>query len=196
MFHFLEKCELISVDFSISSKNWLLLGIYNPSSQNETLFVEQIKLDLNTYNTSYENFLLLGDFNRTTENSKLQDLMDPFCLENLIKEPTCFQSTVPTTIDLIVTNQKGLFMKSIAYESGLSDFHKLTTTILRKSITKRKPRSILYRDYKIFDQKKFEDQFRSKLAFIKTVDYSQLHEIFLKTLNAFGQIKRKLLVLI
>ena len=59
----------------------------------------------------------------TTENSKLQDLMDAFCLENLIKEPTYFKSTVPTTIDLIVTNQKSLFMKSSAYESGLSDFH-------------------------------------------------------------------------
>ena len=49
-------------------------------------------------------------------------------------------------------------MKSSAYESGLSDFHKLTTTILRKSITKGNQRNILDRDYKIFDQKKFEDQ--------------------------------------
>ena len=82
----------------------------------------------------------------TTENSKLQDLMDAFCLENLIKKPTCFKSTVPTTIDLNVTNQKSLFMKPSAYESGLSDFHKLTTTILRKSITKGNPSNILYRD--------------------------------------------------
>ena len=59
-------------------------------------------------------------------------------------------------------------MKSSAYESGLSDFHKLTTTILRKSITKGNPRNILYRDYKIFDQKKFEDQLRSQLASFKT----------------------------
>ena len=51
--------------------------------------------------------------------------MDAFCLKNLIKEPTCFKSIVPTKIDLIVTNQKSLFMKSSAYESGLSDFHKL-----------------------------------------------------------------------
>ena len=129
----------------------------------------------------------------TTENSKLQDLMDAFCLENLIKEPTCFKSTVPTTIDLLVTNQKSLFMKSSAYESGLSDFHKLTTTILRKSITKGNARNSLYRDYKIFDQKKFEDQLRSQLASIKTVDYSQFHEISLKTLDAIAPIKKKIL---
>ena len=98
-FHFSEECEIISLHFSISNKKWLLLSIYNPRSQNEASFVEQIKLTLNTYSTSYENFLLIGDFNMTTENSKLQDLMDAFCLDNLIKEPTCFKSTVPNTID-------------------------------------------------------------------------------------------------
>ena len=112
------------------------------SSQNEALFVEQIKLALNTYSTTYENFL----FNMTTENSKLQDPMDAFRLDSLITEQTCFKSTVPTTMDLIVTNQKSLFMKSSAYESGLSDFHKWTTSILTKSITKGKPRTILYMD--------------------------------------------------
>ena len=119
--------------------------------------------------------------------------MDAFCLENLIKEPTCFKSTVPTTIDLIITNQKSLFMKLSAYESGLSDFHKLTTTILRKSIAKGNPRNILNRGYKVFDQKKFEDQLRSQLASIKTVNYFQFHEIFLKTLDAIAPIKKKLL---
>ena len=119
--------------------------------------------------------------------------MDAFCLENLIKEPTCFKSTVPTAIDLIVTNQKSLFMKSSAYDSGLSDFYKLTTTILRKSITKGNPRNILYRHYKIFDRKKFQDQLRSQLASIKTVNYSRFHEIFLKTLDAIAPIKKKIL---
>ena len=46
---FSEECEIISIDFSISNKNWLLLGIYNPPLQNEASFFEQIKLALNTY---------------------------------------------------------------------------------------------------------------------------------------------------
>ena len=58
-------------------------------------------------------------------------------------------------------------MKSSVYESSLSYFQKLTTTILRKSITKGNPRNTVYRDYKIFGQNKFEDQFRSKLSSIK-----------------------------
>ena len=67
-----------------------------------------------------------------------------------------------------------------------------TNCIKRNSITKGNPRNILYRDYKIFDQKKFEDQL-SQLASIKTVDYSQSHEIFLKTLDAIDPIKKKIL---
>ena len=55
------------------------------------------------------------------------------------------------------------------------------------------PWNILYRYYKIFDEKKFEDQLRSQLVSIKTVYYSQFHEIFLKTLDAIAQIKKKIL---
>ena len=84
-------------------------------------------------------------------------------------------------------------MKPSAYESGLSDFNKLTTTILRKSTTKGNLRNILCREYKIFDQKKFEDQLRSQLSSVKTEDYSQFHEIFLKTLDAIDPIKKKIL---
>ena len=58
-------------------------------------------------------------------------------------------------------------MKSSAYKRGLSYFQKLSTTMLRKSITKGNPRDIVYRDCKIFDQNKFQDQFRPKLSSIK-----------------------------
>ena len=51
-FRFSEECEIISINFSISNKKWLLLGIYNPPLQNEALFVEQIKLATNTYSTT------------------------------------------------------------------------------------------------------------------------------------------------
>ena len=51
-FRFSEECEIISIDFSISNKKSLLLGIYNPPSQNEASFVEQIKHALNTYSTT------------------------------------------------------------------------------------------------------------------------------------------------
>ena len=129
----------------------------------------------------------------TTENSKLQDLMDAFCLENLIKEPTCFKSTVPTTIDLIVTNQKKLIYEIKCIWKRLVWFSQIDYHHTKKKLTKGNPRNILYRDYKIFDQKKIEDQLRSQLASVETVDYSQFHEIFLKTLDTIAPIKKKIL---
>ena len=39
-------------------------------------------------------------------------------------------------------------MKSTTFETSMSDFHKLTTTILRKTINKPNAKKIFYRDYK------------------------------------------------
>ena len=53
-------------------------------------------------------------------------------------------------------------MKSF-YETGLSDHHKLTTTILRKTIGEGNSKKMFNRDYKGFDQKKFETELKIKL---------------------------------
>ena len=45
-------------------------------------------------------------------------------------------------------------MKSATFETGLSDHHKLITTILRKTISKDNSKKMFYRDYKRFDRKK------------------------------------------
>ena len=50
-------------------------------------------------------------------------------------------------------------MKSSTVETGMSDFHKLTTTILRKTISKGNAKKIFYRDYNAFDQNTFETDF-------------------------------------
>ena len=47
-------------------------------------------------------------------------------------------------------------MKSTTFETGMSDFHKLTTTILRKTINNGNAKKILYRDYKAFNHNTFE----------------------------------------
>ena len=83
-----------------------------------------------------ENFVLLGDFNLSTENPNLNNFMCSFDLESLIDSPTCYKSINTTCIDLILTNKKNHFMKSITLKTDLSDDHKLIKTILRKTISK------------------------------------------------------------
>ena len=62
--------------------------------------------------------------------------MCSFDLDSLIDLPTCYKSINSTCIDFILTNKKNHFMKFATFETGLSDHHKLTTTILRKTISK------------------------------------------------------------
>ena len=57
--------------------------------------------------------------------------MDSFCTiyhpKSLIKEPTCYKNPEkPTCIDLILTNSPRQFQATLALETGLSDFHKMT----------------------------------------------------------------------
>ena len=55
-------------------------------------------------------------------------------------------------------------MKSMTFKTGMSDFHKLTTTILRKTISKGNAKKIFYRDYKAFNRNTFEKRVQSKLT--------------------------------
>ena len=64
---------------------------------------------------------------------------DTHCLSNMIKEPTCFKNILnPSSIDLILTNRSRMFQNSIAIETGLSDHHKLTITVMRSLFLKNK----------------------------------------------------------
>ena len=82
----------------------------------------------------YENCALLGDFSMFTANSNLKNFMSGFVLDSLKDSPNCYISINPSCIDLILRNKKNHFMKFTTFETGSSDHHKLTTTILRKTL--------------------------------------------------------------
>ena len=50
-------------------------------------------------------------------------------------------------------------MRSRTFEGGLSDFHKVATTVVRKSPRKGNPKTILNGGSKSFDQNKFNPFF-------------------------------------
>ena len=73
----------------------------------------------------------------STENPNLKTFMSSFDLESFIDSPTCYKSINPAYIDLILINKKNHFMNSDMFETRLSEHHKLTTTLLRKTIRLR-----------------------------------------------------------
>ena len=106
---------------------------------------------MDNYFFKYDNFILLGDLNSKPAESAVSDFCQIYGCKNLIKDNTCFKNSEKhSCIDLIVTNRPKYFQNSLTLETGLSDFHKMTLTVMKVFYKKPKPTIITYRRYKIF----------------------------------------------
>ena len=166
---------------NLPKRKWLVMGIYKPPQSCSKMFIEKLSNQLDDIHTSYDNILLLGDFNMTPEDLKLQVFCDTHDLENLIKEPTCFKGKNPSCIDLILTNQKQLFMKSRTFITGISDFHALTTSIMKLTYTKGNPKIKFYRDYKNFDNDLFKVGLENSLTNLTDLTYTSFEKVFFES---------------
>ena len=112
--------------------------------------------------------------------------MSNVLFKNLIQEPTCFKNPLnPSSIDVILTNKKRSFQNSQAIETGLSDHHKMTITVLRIFVKKQAPVFIKYRDYKNYDSLIFHNEPSQKLQEVNPNDicYDTFEHIFMELLN-------------
>ena len=79
----------------------------------------------------------------------MKDFCETYGMKHLIIEPTCFKNAQnPTCIDLIMTNSPKSFQHSHCIETGISDYHNLTVTMLTGHYRKLAPIKIKYRNYK------------------------------------------------
>ena len=83
---------------------------------------------------------------------------DSYEFKNLIKDATCYMQ------HLILTNNPNSFQNSGVIETGLSDFHKMTVTVMKTTFEKLKPNIIHYRDYRKFSNDKFRENLISRLS--------------------------------
>ena len=102
----------------------------------------------------------MGDLNiNTLEHSsslnKLTEFCDTLGLQNLIRVGTCEMKGSSTCIDLILTNCKHNFKHTHAFETGLSDVHKMVTTCFKNTYERLRPINIQYRSYKNFNRDTF-----------------------------------------
>ena len=97
--------------------------MYRPPSQNEKYFIEHLSKTVGQLSFQYDKTILIGDFNLTINNKRLQNVMTTFDLECLIKKPTCFQSSNPTCVDLILTKKKEFFKNADVIEVVISDHY-------------------------------------------------------------------------
>ena len=135
--------ETISVEINLGKRKWFLNCSYNPHKNFISHHLESLNLEIDKFSKGYENFIFIGDFNASINNTIMEEFCSVNNLTSLIKKPTCYKNfDQPSYIDLILTNKPNFFQKSDVYETGLSDFHLLTTTVFKMRFQKRQPQII------------------------------------------------------
>ena len=114
---------------------------------------------------------------------------------NLIKVPTCYKNPQnPSCIDLILTNSPLSFQSSGVIETGLSDFHKMTVTVMKTTFQKLDPKITHYRDYRKYCNDSFRQDLLSTLV-MENINLSNGLQKFIgiciKTLDKFVPRKKK-----
>ena len=126
----------------------------------------------------------------------MKDFCSSFNFKTLIRVPTCYKNPdKPSCIDLILTNSPRSFQSSCAIETGLSDFHKMTVTVMKASFQKLKPRVINYRKYSSFSSEKYREDLVRELSEVNFKDnsISQFLETCVNVLNKHAPRKKKFL---
>ena len=191
---FPDDIEGIFFEINLRKTKWLMFGSYHPphKSQPDEYYLKHLETAMDVHLNSYDNFLLIGDFNMEDTETFLSNFLYQYDSVNIVKEKTCFKNpNNPSCIDLFITNKKNSFQNTDALWTGLSDFHKMTVTVLKSTYTKSKPKEISYRDYKKFDLELFKNDLKASLAEKGSNSYIDFEIIFLQILEKHAPTKKK-----
>ena len=102
----------------------------------------------------------MGDFNDTDDEHYMKYFCENYGLKNLIRQTKCYKtSSNPVCVDLVLTNVPRSFQSTCVVETGLSDFHFMTLTVMSNCFNKYHPKIINYRSSKNV----FNEKYREKL---------------------------------
>ena len=153
----------------------------------------------------YEQLICIRDFNMATSNPILNKFLNTFALSPLDVDPTCVNNSKNSgCINLLRTNFKPSFMKTNVFETVVSGYHKMISTITKLYFTKESPKTKYHGGYRKFDIDYFSSelsrQLDSTLCFIKKNEafkefneFSWFHIVFLNLLNIQVPLKKKML---
>ena len=185
--------EGLFIEVDLKKQKWLIFGGYNPAKPLIHTFLSELSLVLDQLLISYENLIIIGDFNAEISEIAMKEFCETYSMTSLNKEPTCFKSIDnPSCIDLILTNKIRSFQNTMLCETGLSDFHKMTLTVIKTCFKKLKPQIISYRDYKNFQNDVFRRDLLEHLSsFPDDLSEDTFETILLHILNLHAPLKHK-----
>ena len=169
-----KPIERLFIELNLQNTKILINCSYNPHKSEIKKHLSALRNSLDFHSSKYEKILILGDFNVEIEEANMKSFCENYNLKSLIKQPTCYKNpNKPTCIDLILTNVPRMFQSTCVLETGLSDFHLMTVTVMRKTFKKMRPRVINYRSYRDFSNETFRISLMNNLSnevFIKNDD--------------------------
>ena len=189
-----NNIEGVLLEINLRKTKWLLFGGYNHNKINIDNFLCRLRPILDTHMCKFDNFLILGDFNSEMKEMRMAEFCRTYNLQNLIVETTCFKNILnPSCIDVILTNKIKSFQNSQVIETGISDYHKMTITVLRSFFQKQEPVKVNYRDYKLFDISIFHTDLKSRLEDLdeNNITYAQFEYTFMEVLSTHAPMKLK-----
>ena len=191
-----KPIESFYVELNLRNRKWLVNCSYNPHKNSIRNHLDRIRESLDLLSSDYEKMIFLGDFNVTDDEHHMKSFCENYDLKNLIRQPTCYKkSSNPVCIDLILENVPRSFQSTCVVETGLSDFHLMTLTVMRKSFKKYQPKIMNYRSYKNFSNEKYRETLINNLSkenFINNDDgFQRFCHISLDALNKHAPRKKK-----
>ena len=182
-------------EVKLRKQKWLLCVGYNPNKNGISNFLNILGKSLDRHLSTYENLIFMGDFNSETSETSMKEFCETYNLKHLVKQPTCYKNAMnPTCIDLILTNKPNSFQHTKTIETGLSDFHLMTVTVLKTFFPKKYPTWIKYRNYNLFNEALFREEIQNTFMEINSedIDYDTLHKNVMNILQTHAPIKEKL----
>ena len=185
------NCEVIAIEFYQNNQKWLLFGLYKPPNQKTNDFIQNLSLILDLYFKNYDNVTLIGDL--SSDDVPSESFLQAYNLTSLIKEATCFQSSNPSCINLIIPNQKNVCKLFNTFETGISDHQKLISTVTQFGSFKGRPRQKIYRSYRSLNIETNKKTLSDKLSRLESNSYSEFEKAFLTVLNKQALLRTKFL---
>ena len=146
--------KLLNTDLSIEGffvgmrlrkQKWFFCSPYNSKKNVIANYLNCTSRNLDSQLGQYENFIFMGDFDVEPNDATMKNFCHVYGCKNIFKDKTCFKNPInPNCIELIITNRPKSFQESEVIETGLSDFHKMSLTVMKVFYNKQKPKIIQY----------------------------------------------------
>ena len=108
-------------------KGGIFPALISQIEKNVVNYVKNISTGIGQFSATSDNLILIGNFNVEPEEENILDFLNAYSLKNLVKQKTCCKnSDNPTCNHLVLRNCHRSFKNTNVFETGLSDFHKMT----------------------------------------------------------------------